>query len=164
MGQSDAWHYSSPHGQFGPYTLDNLRITLAKIPNAKEVYVWREGMINWQNAWTFPELGDVLRSSPPPPPPPVPLRSASPRPSSTPKIIKACIAIFVAVAVGKVIGTVVGGLSGPACRAHDAEWKLVKNSHGTYTTNYAVNSEWCLFTRSLFFPEQERLFVPPGTK
>jgi hypothetical protein len=59
---------------------------------------------------------------------------------------------------------VMDGLLGPSCRMHDAEWQLVTNSHGTYTTNYAVNTEWCLFIRGIFFPKEERLFVAPKVK
>jgi hypothetical protein len=80
------------------------------------------------------------------------------------KIIRTGIALLIIFVTARVLGGVIGGLSGPSCGTHNAEWQLVTNGRGTYSRNYAVNTEWCLFMRSMFFPAEERLFVPPGKK
>jgi len=72
MGQSksslegDGWYYAAPSGQFGPYRLEDLRIKIATIPDVQDLFVWRDGMANWQQVSSVPGLSAT--SVPPPPP------------------------------------------------------------------------------------------------
>jgi hypothetical protein len=65
---SDTWYYANQREQKGPITLLALKETLAALPNAEEVLVWREGFQDWKRA------GDVVELKPqrvvPPPLPP----------------------------------------------------------------------------------------------
>jgi GYF domain 2 len=71
MGQSRSshehvWFYAAPSGQFGPYSLVDLKIKLSTISDAQDLFVWRDGMVDWQRAFVVPELRpkDVRPPSP----------------------------------------------------------------------------------------------------
>jgi hypothetical protein len=51
-------------------------------------------------------------------------------------------------------------VSNPTLRTHNIEWQLLTASLNTHTMNYAVNTEWCLFFRSMCFLKKECLFAP----
>jgi GYF domain 2 len=63
----DVWYYADRGAQVGPLTGKELKRTLATIPNAKQIYVWRDGMPDWQRAGDIPDL--FPRSAPKLPPP-----------------------------------------------------------------------------------------------
>jgi hypothetical protein len=63
---ADGWYYSDKNGPIGPFTLQELRETLATIPNASIVLIWRNGFSGWKPAKDVVELGWQTR------PPPVP--------------------------------------------------------------------------------------------
>ena len=60
---SDIWYYAHLNKQVGPIDAQQLRTALAGIPNAGEVFVWREGFADWKRAGEVPELGP---ETPPP--------------------------------------------------------------------------------------------------
>jgi uncharacterized protein DUF4339 len=63
------WFYSQGEQRFGPMTLDELVTALRTAPDPHGVPVWYEGLADWQNAGSIPEIGQKL-------PPPVPLLRA----------------------------------------------------------------------------------------
>jgi hypothetical protein len=53
---SDIWYYADRNGHVGPLTLQQLRQTLATVPNAADVLVWRDKFPVWKRAGDVPEL------------------------------------------------------------------------------------------------------------
>jgi hypothetical protein len=51
-------------GRFGPYSLEDLRTELATVLNAKDAFVWCDGMSEWQKVSTVPELRGWMQSLP----------------------------------------------------------------------------------------------------
>src|SRR5215831_6716900 len=41
------WFYSGPQGRFGPMSLRELRKTIATHPSGENLFVWREGFVDW---------------------------------------------------------------------------------------------------------------------
>jgi hypothetical protein len=62
----DVWYYVDHTGQVGPFTLQELKIKLSTIQNAKSLHVWCDGMADWQPVASIPELNRQV--NPPPPP------------------------------------------------------------------------------------------------
>jgi uncharacterized RDD family membrane protein YckC len=54
----DVWYYISHSGQFGPYSIQDLKAELATIPDTKNLFVWCDGMTDWQKASAVPELNE----------------------------------------------------------------------------------------------------------
>jgi GYF domain 2 len=63
-GFGDVWYYVTHSGRFGPCSLENLRTELSTVLNAKDAFVWRDGMSEWQKVSTIPELGEWVQSLP----------------------------------------------------------------------------------------------------
>lgn len=62
---SDVWYYADRSERIGPVSASALKATLANMPNAAGVYVWRAGFTDWKRAGEVSELwGDG--SAPPP--------------------------------------------------------------------------------------------------
>ena len=53
---SDLWYYADQNGPVGPLTLQELKQTLASVPNPLEVLVWRKTFQDWKRAGDVPEL------------------------------------------------------------------------------------------------------------
>src|SRR5262245_31116001 len=53
---SDTWYYADQGKRSGPVSLQDLRNALARMPNAPEVLVWRDGFPDWKKAGDIPEL------------------------------------------------------------------------------------------------------------
>jgi uncharacterized protein DUF4339 len=77
------WFYFDQGQRLGPVTLEDLVRALSATPEPRRALVWREGLAEWQEAGTLPELADNL--PPPttsvapgsyPPPEPVPFEDA----------------------------------------------------------------------------------------
>jgi uncharacterized membrane protein YhaH (DUF805 family) len=65
---SDAWYYADKSQQrVGPVPLQQLRDVLAKIPNARDTYVWRDGFPDWKKAGDVAELWPAAAQPPLPP-------------------------------------------------------------------------------------------------
>jgi hypothetical protein len=60
----DVWYYADQTGQIGPFTLQEIQAELATIRNANDLFVWREGMSEWQRIGDIPALR--TRTAPPP--------------------------------------------------------------------------------------------------
>jgi GYF domain 2 len=54
----DVWYYADPSGQFGPYSLQQLKDEVAGL-RCDNFYVWRDGMADWQRGSAVPELADA---------------------------------------------------------------------------------------------------------
>jgi hypothetical protein len=54
MGEQ--WYYADREEQRGPVSLQELKVTLAALPDAKQVLVWRESFSDWIRAGEVPEL------------------------------------------------------------------------------------------------------------
>ena len=59
---ADNWYYLEGREQRGPMSREQLLGVLGNIPNARDTFVWREGMGDWKRAGDVAELG----SAPPP--------------------------------------------------------------------------------------------------
>ncbi len=72
------WYYVGHYGQLGPLTLTQIRELAADGVITGETYIWRQGMADWSQASTVPELrsdlGIAAPGTTPPPysPPPMP--------------------------------------------------------------------------------------------
>lgn len=58
-----SWFYFDNGQRLGPVTLEELVRTLSAIPEPRSLLVWREGLAEWQEAGSLPELAGRL---PPP--------------------------------------------------------------------------------------------------
>jgi hypothetical protein len=69
---SDTWYYADHGGHVGPLTLQEIKVALPTLPNAKDVLVWRDGFPDWTRAGDVPELraGTIV-------PPPLPAKGVS---------------------------------------------------------------------------------------
>jgi GYF domain 2 len=56
---TDDWYYVGPAGRVGPITLQDLRTSLASLPQPGAVVVWRENSVTWQCAGDVSELKPV---------------------------------------------------------------------------------------------------------
>ena len=54
---SDTWYYADQSGRVGPFGLQELKARLGKIPNARDLYVWRAGFADWKRVAEVAELG-----------------------------------------------------------------------------------------------------------
>jgi uncharacterized membrane protein YhaH (DUF805 family) len=63
---SDTWYYADQGRRSEPVTTQGLKSALARMPNGRDVLVWRDGFPDWKRAGDLPELW----SQPGPPPPP----------------------------------------------------------------------------------------------
>jgi hypothetical protein len=68
------WHYINGDKSFGPVSLPELKSVLSRMPQPKEVLVWREGFADWRFAGDVSELAWTV---PPPLLPPVKLPASS---------------------------------------------------------------------------------------
>jgi hypothetical protein len=73
----DSWYIAVNGTEVGPMTLQELKATLATFANAKDMLVWRNGLVDWKPVRDLPEL--LLQAAPSPPLPPAP--SVPPAPS-----------------------------------------------------------------------------------
>ena len=64
---SDAWYYAVHGDRTGPVTVQQLREALARLPNAGDVLVWRDGFPDWKRVGEVPELRPQGVAPPPPP-------------------------------------------------------------------------------------------------
>src|SRR5277367_2120693 len=62
----NVWYYVDHTGQVGPFTLQELKFKLSTIQNAKSLYVWCDGMADWQPIVSIPELNRQVKPPPPP--------------------------------------------------------------------------------------------------
>jgi hypothetical protein len=53
----------------GPYSMDELKQFVTSGQVDRETLVWKEGMLQWQQAGLVPELSDLWKALPPPLPP-----------------------------------------------------------------------------------------------
>ena len=60
------WFYSGPEGRVGPISLQELQETIANHPNGENLFVWRDGFVDWVRVG---DIKDVLASVGPGPPP-----------------------------------------------------------------------------------------------
>lgn len=58
--------------QSGPYNLQQLQMLVQQGQLTAQIYVWRQGMANWEFAGTVPELASLFAMPTPPPMPPIP--------------------------------------------------------------------------------------------
>jgi uncharacterized membrane protein YhaH (DUF805 family) len=83
---SDTWYYADQNKQVGPLDIQQLKATLLRLSNARDVLVWRPGFTDWRKAGDVPELS-VDASAPPPPfadrPAPFATAGATPAPQPT---------------------------------------------------------------------------------
>jgi hypothetical protein len=56
---ADGWYYVGPAGRVGPIALQDLRTSLAGLPQSGAVVVWRENSVTWQCAADVSELKPV---------------------------------------------------------------------------------------------------------
>lgn len=54
---SDIWYYVDQGEPVGPLTLQQLKRTIATVPNAIDLLVWRDKFPNWKKVIDVPELG-----------------------------------------------------------------------------------------------------------
>jgi uncharacterized protein DUF4339 len=62
----EEWFYSGPEGRVGPMTLQDLQTTIASHPNGENLFVWRDGFVDWVRVR---DIRDVLASIGPGPAP-----------------------------------------------------------------------------------------------
>jgi hypothetical protein len=75
---SDIWYYAEGETTVGPFSQTELIGILAQVPGARNVLVWRDGIVNWQKASEFPDLLPyVIKPPPVPVPPPLPTKNAT---------------------------------------------------------------------------------------
>jgi hypothetical protein len=65
----DGYFVNISGNRAGPYSMDELRQFVTSGQINKETLVWKEGMLQWQQADMVTELSDLWRSLPPPLPP-----------------------------------------------------------------------------------------------
>ncbi len=62
---SATWYYAHENQQRGPVSLDEIRVLLASGQLAPTDLMWREGMANWAEARTIPELASAFPAQQP---------------------------------------------------------------------------------------------------
>ena len=62
---SEVWYYADQRDPKGPFSLEQLKGTLARLPDAADVLVWHAGLKAWKKAKEVPEL--VAQTTKPPP-------------------------------------------------------------------------------------------------
>ena len=77
---SDVWYFADQGGQQGPVNQQDLEAALARMPNARDVFVWQPGFSDWKRAGDVPELNLRMSGAPPLPP----MRDAAPAYQGTP--------------------------------------------------------------------------------
>ena len=60
------WFYSGPEGRFGPISLRELRKTIATHPSGENLYVWREGFVDWVRVGDIKDVLADMAMTPPP--------------------------------------------------------------------------------------------------
>jgi GYF domain 2 len=60
----DVWYYADHTGQVGPFSFNKLKARVAWIPDANNVFVWGEGMSEWQKVVAIPELNRRIKRPP----------------------------------------------------------------------------------------------------
>ncbi|WP_456763682.1 DUF4339 domain-containing protein [Bradyrhizobium sp. USDA 4463] len=63
----DVWYYADHGGQLGPLSLQELKDTLATLPNPEDVLVWASHLPHWKRAGEVPELTAISVMPPLPP-------------------------------------------------------------------------------------------------
>ena len=64
---SDTWYYADQNKQIGPVDIQQLKASLTRLANAKDVLVWHPGFTDWKKAGDVPELtADISAAAPPP--------------------------------------------------------------------------------------------------
>jgi uncharacterized membrane protein YhaH (DUF805 family) len=63
---SDTWYYADQGRRSEAVTTQGLKDALARMPNARDVLVWRDGFPDWKRAGDVPDLWS--QGGPPPPP------------------------------------------------------------------------------------------------
>ncbi|CAN5478203.1 hypothetical protein BH11ARM2_BH11ARM2_39400 [soil metagenome] len=67
------WYYIGHYGQLGPLTREQIDELVQGGVIARDTYVWRSGLADWQPADRVPELQEAFKAAepfaPPPPPP-----------------------------------------------------------------------------------------------
>ena len=61
---SDTWYYADQNKQVGPLDIQQLKASLARIANAKDVLVWHPGFTDWKRAGDVPELSTDMSAPP----------------------------------------------------------------------------------------------------
>jgi hypothetical protein len=62
---TDSWYYAEAGKPVGPLSLADLIAALSHVPNARNVLVWREGLLDWVEAVTVPDIVAHLVKPPP---------------------------------------------------------------------------------------------------
>jgi hypothetical protein len=75
---TNGWYYVGDGQPVGPLTVMDLKEKLGKLPNWRDVHIWRESFAGWQKAETVPEV-TALFAKPPPVPPNIQVSSGSER-------------------------------------------------------------------------------------
>ena len=79
----DLWYYAEGDKPVGPLSLPDMTAILARVSDAKNVLVWREGFSNWIKAENVPDLAPyVIRSPASPNSPPLGLQESKAAPKS----------------------------------------------------------------------------------
>jgi hypothetical protein len=60
------WFYSGPEGRFGPMGLRELRKTIATHPSGENLFVWREGFVDWVRVGDVKDVLADMAMTPPP--------------------------------------------------------------------------------------------------
>jgi GYF domain 2 len=58
---ADGWYYANKNGEVGPYNLHDLKLKFAAIPDTDGIFVWRNGMSNWQRISDVPEFNERMQ-------------------------------------------------------------------------------------------------------
>jgi hypothetical protein len=96
----DIWYYADKKQPVGPFSLADLKADIQKIPNWKDLLVWRDGFTDWQKAESVNEILALFVT-----PPPIPTYSASkflkpePKKSSNWSVVRILLGIAVLAAV-----------------------------------------------------------------
>ena len=61
---SDNWYYADSEGAVGPFSLQELKGTLATVPDAQRVLVWCEGLPDWVRAGDLPFFRETATPAP----------------------------------------------------------------------------------------------------
>jgi GYF domain 2 len=114
---SEGWYYVEDDSTIGPISLDELQSSLRRRREASRVLVWQEGLQDWTEAGSIPELARAVAG-----PPPLPQRSVQPGPpnqraplsSKGAKLEKASnkvntVISWIVIAISVVLSRVIGG-------------------------------------------------------
>src|SRR5262245_62148783 len=71
---ANGWYYAEGQKTFGPVDLKDLQVVLSRLPDPRNLLVWKAGFEGWQHAGNVPELAQFIHK-----PPPLPQTSSQPR-------------------------------------------------------------------------------------